>query len=206
MGRFDGTDRVAQFSAHRLVRAAPAELVELMLMRGVDPNARGTSGRLLLAEAVRSGNAPAAGVLRSAGGDDTAVSSVDRWLGACLRLDAAEAARVTGDDPGLFRRLTPEDHDVLLRAASANRLDILNVMLTSGADANVAGSDGATALHHAAWHGHVDAVRLLLSHGARRDVRDTAFRALPIEWAGHGTKHCREGEDDYLAVKQALGD
>lgn len=205
-GKFDGTDRVAQSSAHRLVRAAPAELVELMLARGVDPNTRATNGRLLLGEAVRSGNAPAANALRSAGGDDATVSSVDRWLGACLRLDTAEAARVASDDPGLLRQLTPEDYDALLRAASANRLDILSAMLTSGADASGAGSDGATALHHAAWHGHPDAVRLLLTHGARRDARDAAFRALPLEWARHGARHCRDADDDYVAVREALGE
>jgi ankyrin repeat protein len=205
-GKFDGTDRVAQFSAHRLVRAASAELVELMLTRGVDPNARATNGRSLLAEAVRSGNAPAANALRSAGGEDATVSSVDRWLGACLRLDVVEAARVASDDPDLFRQLTPEDYDTLLRAASANRLDILTVMLTSGADANGTGTSGATALHFAAWHGHPAAVRLLLAHDARRDVRDVAFRALPLEWAEHGAAHCREADNDYLVVKKALGD
>ena len=155
---------------------------------------------------MRSGNAAAANVLRSAGGDDTAVSSVDRWLGACLRLDAAEAARIASADPALFRQLTPEDHDVLVRAASANRLDILDAMLTSGADPNGIGSGGATALHHAAWHGHADAVRLLLARGARRDVRDAAYHGLPIDWAIHGAIHCRDADDDYLAVRKLLAD
>lgn len=205
-GKFDGTDRMAQFSAHRLVRAAPAGLVETVLARGVDPNSRNASGRTLLGEAVRSGNTPAADVLRSAGGDDAAVSSVDRWLGACLRRDDAEAARIASADPGLLRQLAPDDYDVLVRAASANRLDILTVMLTSGADANGAGSSGATALHLAAWHGHPDGVRLLLAHGARRDVRDVAYGALPIEWAAHGARHCRDANDEYLAVRRALGD
>ncbi|HKV99822.1 MAG TPA: ankyrin repeat domain-containing protein [Vicinamibacterales bacterium] len=205
-GKFDGIDRMAQYSAHRLVRAAPAGLVEMVLARGVDPNLHDANGRTLLAEAVRSGNAPAADVLRSAGGDDAAVSSVDRWLGACLRLAADEAGRIASHDPGLFHQLTPDDYDVLLRAASANRLDILTVMLTSGADANGTGMSGATALHHAAWHGHLDAVRILLTHGARRDVRDVAYGARPVEWAIHGATHCRDADEDYQAVREALGD
>jgi len=203
-GRFDGTDRMAPFSAHRLVRAAPSGLVEMVVARGVDANARDANGRTVLAEAVRSGNAAAASVLRSSGGKDAEVSSVDRWLGACLQLDAGTAARVAADDPGLFQQLTPNDYDVLLRAASANRLDILEIMLTSGIDPNGAGSSGATALHGAAWHGHNDAVRLLLTHGARRDVRDVVYHATPIEWAIHGATHCRDAADEYAAVRKAL--
>lgn len=205
-GKFDGTEHVSQYSAHRLVRSGPAGLVEAIIARGVDPNARGANGRTLLAEAIRSGNAPAATVLRSAGGDDTAVSAVDRWIGACVMLDLAEAVRIVSAHHDLLRQLTEEDYDVVIRGACGNRLDLLDVMLTSGADPNGIGSSGATALHHAAWHGHAEAVRLLLARGARRDVRDVAYHGLPVDWAIHGAAHCRDADEDYRAVRNALAD
>lgn len=205
-GKFDGTEHVAQYSAHRLVRSGPAGLVEAIIARGVDPNARGAEGRTLLAEAIRSGNAPAAAVLRSAGGDDTAVSAVDRWIGACVLLDPAEAARIVSAHPDLRHQLTQEDFDVLIRAACANLLDLLDTMLTSGADPDGIGSSGATALHHAAWQGHAEAVHLLLARGARRDLRDVAYHGLPLDWAIHGATHCRDADDKYRAVREALNE
>ena len=42
-----------------------------------------------------------------------------------------------------------------------------------------------TALHHAAAEGDVDLVRLLLSLGARTDVRDKRFNSTPLGWAEH---------------------
>ena len=79
---------------------------------------------------------------------------------------------IASSDAGLFRQLTPHDYDVSLRAASANRLDILGVMRASGMNANGVGSSGATALHYAAWHGYQEPGRLLLAHGAGRDADD----------------------------------
>lgn len=59
-------------------------------------------------------------------------------------------------------RLTP------LSAASANgRADIVRCLLDSfNADANFANSDGVTASHLAALHGHTDVLEILMDHGA----------------------------------------
>lgn len=42
----------------------------------------------------------------------------------------------------------------------------------------------ATALHYAAWSGHIEIAELLLSYGADLDLRDETHDAPPIGWAG----------------------
>ena len=43
--------------------------------------------------------------------------------------------------------------------------------------------DGGTALHYAAWEGHIVIVDLLLARGADLDARDERHGMLPIAWA-----------------------
>ena len=53
----------------------------------------------------------------------------------------------------------------LFLAASLNRYELIEVLLTSGSDINVSDPLGNTALHEAAEKGHTDIVRMLAKHG-----------------------------------------
>ena len=52
-------------------------------------------------------------------------------------------------------------------------------------DPNERDADGATALHHAAWRGDLDRIRLLLDAGADPSITDGRFGTTPLGWAEH---------------------
>lgn len=49
-------------------------------------------------------------------------------------------------------------------AVSHGRLDMVQLLLESGADINIQDEDGSTALMCAAEHHHIEVVKLLLAH------------------------------------------
>jgi ankyrin repeat protein len=61
----------------------------------------------------------------------------------------------------------------------------LSVLLSAKASPNMRGSDGNTALHHAVYREHIDAVQLLLQHGAEADALDAGGTAS-AHWASQG--------------------
>lgn len=72
------------------------------------------------------------------------------------------------------------------------RGDVAGVRALVGEDGALArtfGVDGATALHHAAFHGHREIVDLLLKAGADINARDETHHATPMGWA---IEHLRE--------------
>lgn len=59
-------------------------------------------------------------------------------------------------------------------AADRGHANILDLLLTHGADVNLIDGDcGQTALHYAVSCGHVESVKILLKHGADRNIRDS---------------------------------
>jgi ankyrin repeat protein len=190
--------------AHRLVRSAPAELVDMALDRGLDVNVRDASGRTLLAEAIRAGNAPVVDLLLARGADPASVSAVDRWLGACVRLDEATAHAIAAAEPAFGGRLGADDFDVLVEAAATNKEALVRALLDAGMPPDGLNTGGATALHHAAWHGHPRIVRLLIDRGARAEIEDALYGTRPLDWAVDGATRCRDADDEYAAVRAAL--
>jgi ankyrin repeat protein len=84
----------------------------------------------------------------------------------------------------------PTRHWALALAAQHGHTDIVGLLLDAGEDPNRYNPEGnhahSTPLHQAALAGHLDAVRLLVSRGARLDIRDTIWEGTPLGWAEHG--------------------
>jgi ankyrin repeat protein len=155
----------------------------------------------VMAAAVRGGNPRTIEVLKQHGVRDADVTAVDRFIGACGRLDDAAARELLVEHPGLLDQLGQDDYEVLVRAASIDRRPLVELMLDLGVDPGGAGEAGITALHVAAWRGNVELVPLLLAHGAAVDARDATYHEPPLEWARHGSTHCRTADEDYRAVE-----
>ncbi|MGH2351479.1 MAG: ankyrin repeat domain-containing protein, partial [Chloroflexota bacterium] len=169
------------------------ELIGLLLERGGDAGAVGQDGFSAYRLAIRHGRTDVAELLRSHGaGDDAA--AVDRFLGACVRADRAEAQRRAARRPGLVDALALGDLRAICHAAEHGNVAAVQLMVDLGfpIDANV-GDDGATPLHAAAYSGAADVVGLLTDRGADIEAHDTTWEATPLCWAtvgsGFGTRH-----------------
>jgi len=106
--------------------------------------------------------------------------------------------------PQLSSELTHAHHLLLHRHAESGRADVLATMLACGFDPSTRDAEGVTALHRAAMAGHVDAVRVLLDHGAPVDARDGMFAATPLVWTVEGRRNANQGGADHVAVARLL--
>lgn len=183
---------------------AGAAVVEALLEAGADPDVPCRDGRSPVRTAARRGAHGVVGALLRHGAIDD-VTEVDRLLGACARADRAEAEALLRDHPGLMDRLTDEDRALLVDAAEHADLPAVALMLDMGfpMDAHRM-SDGAAALHAAAYMGRADVVRLLLERGAAVDRRDLQFQSTALAWAtvGSGEREGRPG--DWVGTVEAL--
>ena len=98
--------------------------------------------------------------------------------------------------------------DQFVAAIEAGHRDTIERMLGDDATlAHACDSEGATALHAAAFHGRQDVVDLLLKAGADINARDKEYNATPAGWAihylrEHGALLAIEIEDVRFAIER----
>lgn len=171
----------------------PADVVDLLLSRGADPNAPGPDGRSPYAFAIGQGRADVAELLRSHGADQDA-SAVDNLLAACLRSDLPAARSLVRRHPGLLGAITADQHGAALaRAAKTGNAAGLAAMLDLGFPVEARGDDGGTALHAAAYAGSASVADLLLGRGADLEARDGTWDSTPLGWAIVGSGERPDG-------------
>jgi ankyrin repeat protein len=180
---------------HVAARAWDVPVVEAMVARGADIERKRTDGRTPYAVAELNGNRAVADWLLAHGASPELLD-VDRLVAACSLGDRATAESLLARNPGLKSEITDDHYNAFHQAAERNDVRALETMLTAGFDPNRPdGSIGKTALHSAAMEGWLDAVRVLLAHGASVHVRDREFNGPPLIWAAEGSRQGREGRD-----------
>jgi ankyrin repeat protein len=184
-----------------------AELVELLLAHGADPDAPGRDGRSPYRVALTYGRRDLAELLRRHGARDDATGA-ELFVAACLDPDRDEAERRLADEPGLFDDLGDDDRAAIVRAAGAGRTDAVALMLDLGFPLDARGENGATPLHAAAHTGSADTTRLLVERGADVEARDTSWDSTPLVWAvvGGGERPRTNPDADWVATVRALLD
>lgn len=131
---------------HIAVRFSRVDIVRLLLTRGADPNSRDDSGFTVL---------------------NWAVGMTER--GSPLAPEIVALLLQAGADPNLGSAMS---HDTpLLDASEFGNLDILEILLRSGAQVNATNSLGETALHVAK---NPEIANALLAAGADLSLRNTA--------------------------------
>ena len=172
--------------------ANATEVIDLLIESGSDPNAvcytyRGGPGENTLGLLASSGHPREAGLT-------LAMASALGRGGA--KLDAVYATLTALFQAHQQGRLAEAVRDVDVRAAPAEgavlesaalgEATILFALLDAGANIDAQRSDGATALHLAAFDGNAALVDELLARGADATLRDHVFDGTPTGWAFAG--------------------
>jgi hypothetical protein len=140
-----------------------------------------TKGLTPLAVAIKGGNRGVAEYLISKGASAPGLSELELFCGACLAGDEAQARGMLAKDPGLLEKLGHGRGVLMERAAGFNKLEGVKLMAKLGFEVNWPGK--ASPLHSAAWAGHVEMAKLLVSVGADLEARDPSYNARPVDWA-----------------------
>ena len=144
-------------------------LVDLLCDHGADPNSAVTA-------AIGHGEFDAVHALIGHG------ARVSLAVAAALgRID--EVRWLLADGSGVDR------HRAFAWASQFGHVEIVRLLLDAGEDPDRYNPVGchahSTPLHQAALAGHDELVRLLVERGARLDLKDTAWRGKPADWAKH---------------------
>ena len=178
-------------------------MVERLVDRGADIHRRRADGRTPHTIAELHGNADVAAWLLAHGAKDE-LSQLDRFVSTCARGDRGAAEAMLRAHPELRGQLTAEHHLMMQVPAEHGDAAVLDVMLACGFDAAAKDKDGVTPLHRSAMSGYVDAVRVLLAHGAPVNALDGMFCATPLVWAVEGRNHQAGPGRDHVGVARLL--
>jgi ankyrin repeat protein len=188
---------------HVAARRWDVAMIELLVGHGADIHQRRADGRTAHALAVLHGNEPVATWLLAHGARDES-SLLDRFVSACARGDGERAREILLAQPSLRDELRLEHHLMMHGPAEVGNAAVLETMLTCGFDPNAKDKDGVTALHRASMAGRVEAVRVLLAHGASVHSLDGMFSATPLVWATEGWSHASDQGADHVGVARLL--
>ncbi|MGH7214466.1 MAG: ankyrin repeat domain-containing protein [Tepidisphaeraceae bacterium] len=164
---------------------------ELLLDAGADPNLAGSDGVTPYQLARKLGLNEIAELFLSRGARDD-LDDRTRFLAVLSSANERTARAMLDRDPSLRTGLTDRDHRLLVDATESGNVNAVRLMLDLGfpleTRQTTCGGWDATALHHAAWHGQADVVRLLLDRGADPKLKHS-FGGDALSAAIHGANH-----------------
>lgn len=154
-------DRPANNSTalHSAAAGGHKAMVELLLARGADANARDDSGRTALHDAAANGYLSVADALIQGKADLNARSREDK------------------------EGVTP-----LHVAATQGHPEMVAFLISKGAEVDARDASGMTALIRAAMHGHTEVLNKLLSAGAKPDIEDEGGMTRQQFWGGRAVQ------------------
>lgn len=128
-----------------------------------------------------------------------------RLLAACWLGDAHTVKGILSADPVIASRLTDADKLQVMLAARDKQTAAVKLMLEAGLPVDAHGSNHATPLHWAAYHGNKEMAEAVLAHGPPLEMEDGDFHLPPLGWAIYGSQAgwCRE-TGDYPGTVEAL--
>jgi ankyrin repeat protein len=183
-------------------RGQGASVIALLLDHGADVHARRDDGATPWLLARRGGFDALAAMLETAGAQTQPLSPLDELLAACGRGDVDAARRLTS--VVLLDSLSRADRQLMVEAAASGGDATVLAYAAAGFDCGALDGMGATALHHAAIHGRLSAVRALLAAGSDIAIRDREHHSTPLGWALFGADHVADADGDYPGTVREL--
>ena len=157
--------------------------METLLSLGVNPNLTDPDGQTPLSLAMVVVNDTKAVELLLASHADPNASLNSHWQGTPLQY-AAHA-----NDLHLISILLAAgariDANAVHVAAAESHLDVLHLLIEKGADVNIRDAQGAAPLDDAIWNESLDAIAILLAHGARVNEANSQTGATPLNEAAY---------------------
>jgi hypothetical protein len=187
-----------------VVRPNSAGLVEMLLSHGANPNLTRGDGKTPYTLAARAGNTAVMELLQRHGASAAGTTDCDFLLGACINADLSGAQSILSAHPDIFSRMNSEDLGAFINVAGTNNVAGMRVIAQLDFDFSSFGESGATALHIAAWNGRVEMVTMLLDFQAPIGAHDKTYDTSPLAWAAHGSKNCRDADEEYICIVEAL--
>jgi ankyrin repeat protein len=186
---------IAQVMLKRGIEQADLDYTLMLAMSGNAAREQGLQVPLLVA-LVDAGGTPTASAIDAALGHRE-VKPIEALLARGFPLDAAIAAALGRDRElaALLQEADPAQRQRAFGLAVINhQREAARLCLAAGADANafLPVHKHSTPLHQAALDGDLAMMKLLVSHGARHDIRDTLWNGTPLGWATHNGQ--REAE------------
>jgi len=195
----DVNQRMDKTNHHRtalhlaVIKRQPESLATLIEL-GAEANVEDAAGSTALDAAALQGETAMAETLIAAGARLTLTAAI-----ALGRLEDAERIVRENPESGSDRlwanvlvqasaRASGAVLDRLIPAVTRLRGGLTIVNLEADPETAVDDAGGYTALHQAAYYGNVDAVRVLLKHGANPRARDRKWRSTPAGWAAYAGK------------------
>ena len=159
------TSYVKQTPLHNAATKGHKEVVELLIVAGVDVNAKNDEKGTPLHIAAYQGHKEIAELLIAAGvdvnvKDDDGVTPLD-WASKRNHTETVDFLRKHGGKYGTIHT-----------AAGGGDIEAVMEFLAAGADVNAKGNGGMTPLHYAAWDDHKEIAELLIAKGADINSKD----------------------------------
>ena len=148
-----------------IIRGRDLKTIELLIDRGADVDATQYDGATPWFLACAHGRNGVAKFLVQHGAN-TELGTSEQFLAVCGMGQDERARELLAANPDMFARLSDQHKALIVSAGRTGNQQGLASMLDVGFDISAQDQQGFTALHWAAWYGHLECVKFLIDRGA----------------------------------------